>query len=249
MTSSHVVDVTAADFEQLLTQSRQVPVLLDFWADWCGPCKTLTPILEKLAAEYGGAFVLGKVNTETEQELAQAFRVQSIPFVVLISEGKPVDAFAGAVPESEVRAVLARAGIEPGEGEAEDDADSQGAALKAAKRAVTQGDAAAAREALKEIEDDNLTGERDRLADGLALLEAELDPAESPAAEPLRRARDNLVASRTEAAMADILESIEVDKDYADALGRRAMLLCFSLLGEDHEACVDFRRRMATLLY
>src|SRR5688572_5799758 len=98
MVSPHVFEVTADTFPtEVLERSRTVPVLLDFWAEWCGPCKTLTPILEQAARDYGGAFVLGKVDTEREQELAYAFQVQSIPFVVLMKGRKPVDAFAGAV--------------------------------------------------------------------------------------------------------------------------------------------------------
>ena len=105
--SAHVIDVTADTFErEVLARSKQVPVLIDFWAAWCGPCKTLGPILEKLAAEMDGRFVLAKVDVDAEQELGSAFRVQSIPTVLLVVDGRPADGFMGAQPEAQIRAFL-----------------------------------------------------------------------------------------------------------------------------------------------
>jgi len=110
----HVIDVTAETFEsQVLQQSLQTPVLVDFWATWCGPCKSLGPILEKLAGEYGGAFVLAKVDVDQQREIAAAFQIRSVPTVFLLVGGQPVDAFQGALPEGELRQFLARHGIEP----------------------------------------------------------------------------------------------------------------------------------------
>jgi putative thioredoxin len=110
----YVFDVTTERFEaDVLQQSLQTPVLVDFWADWCGPCKTLGPILEKLAANYNGAFVLAKVDTEREQQVAAAFQIRSIPTVFLVKDGKLVDAFQGALPEGQVREFLKHHGIEP----------------------------------------------------------------------------------------------------------------------------------------
>ncbi len=100
-------DVTEADFrERVLELSMQVPVLLDCWAPWCAPCKSLKPILEKLAQEYGGRFVLAKINTDEAPQISAALQIRSIPLVVLISGGRPVDQFQGALPESQVRAFL-----------------------------------------------------------------------------------------------------------------------------------------------
>jgi putative thioredoxin len=111
---SHVFEAGEANFEtDVLQASLQTPVLVDFWATWCGPCKTLGPILEKLAGEYAGAFRLAKVDCDKEQQLAGMFGVRSIPTVVLIQGGQIVDAFSGALPESQVREFLKRHRVEP----------------------------------------------------------------------------------------------------------------------------------------
>lgn len=102
-----MIDVTVENFEQeVIAASMSQPVLVDFWAPWCGPCKAIGPILEKLEAEYGGAFKLAKINSDDEQQLAGAFGIRSIPTVVLLKEGRPVDGFMGALPEGQVREFL-----------------------------------------------------------------------------------------------------------------------------------------------
>ncbi|HET8818436.1 MAG TPA: thioredoxin [Xanthomonadaceae bacterium] len=112
--AAHVFDATATTFEsEVLQGSLKVPVLVDFWAAWCGPCKTLGPILEKLAAEYNGAFRLAKVDVDAEQQLAAAFQVRSIPTVMLVRDGQLVDGFPGALPEGQLREFLKHHGIEP----------------------------------------------------------------------------------------------------------------------------------------
>ena len=117
----HVFDATTATFEtEVLQASLQTPVLIDFWAEWCGPCKSLGPVLEKLAAEYNGAFVLAKVDVDKEQQIAAAFQIRSVPTVFLLVGGQPVDGFPGALPEGEIREFLKKHGIEPAEGAVED---------------------------------------------------------------------------------------------------------------------------------
>jgi putative thioredoxin len=102
-----VYDVTEADVQtRVLERSMQVPVLLDCWAPWCGPCKSLGPLLEKLAQDYGGAFELAKINTDEAPNLSAALRIRSIPLVVLFIGGRPVDQFTGALPEGQIRAFL-----------------------------------------------------------------------------------------------------------------------------------------------
>jgi putative thioredoxin len=124
-TVSHVFDVDQQAFEaDVLQASLTTPVLVDFWATWCEPCKTLGPMLEKLAAEYNGAFRLGKVDVDTQQELAGMFGIRSIPTVVLVKDGQVLDGFTGVLPEGQLREFLSRhvqpleASAEPAEEEA-----------------------------------------------------------------------------------------------------------------------------------
>lgn len=101
------MDTTLATFENdVIVASQQAPVLVDFWAPWCGPCRTLGPMLEKLEAEYQGAFRLVKVNSDESPELAQHFNIRSIPYVVAFVDGQPVDQFVGVLPEPQLRAFI-----------------------------------------------------------------------------------------------------------------------------------------------
>ncbi|HVF35079.1 MAG TPA: thioredoxin [Candidatus Saccharimonadia bacterium] len=114
--SSFIFDATQADFEQsVLAASTQVPVLVDFWAPWCGPCRQLTPVLEQVVASYGGRVLLAKVNTDDQMQLAALFGIRSLPTVMLIKDGRPVDGFMGAQPASVIREILAAHVGEPGE--------------------------------------------------------------------------------------------------------------------------------------
>jgi len=102
-------DVDASNFEQVVFEnSRHTPVVMDFWAEWCGPCKVLKPILEKLAEEYQGRFILAKINADQNQELAAQFGVRGIPSVKAVYNGEMLEEFSGAIPEAEVRAFLDR---------------------------------------------------------------------------------------------------------------------------------------------
>jgi putative thioredoxin len=101
-----VVDATDESFGQILEISRNVPVVVDLWAEWCGPCKQLSPIIEKVTRELGGRVLLAKVDVDANPQLAQGFRAQSIPMVVALIAGQPVPMFTGAVPEEQVREVF-----------------------------------------------------------------------------------------------------------------------------------------------
>lgn len=103
-----VVDATDESFGQILELSRTVPVVVDLWAEWCGPCKQLSPIIEKVTRELGGRVLLAKVDVDANPQLAQSFRAQSIPMVVALIAGQPVPMFTGAVPEQQVRDVFAQ---------------------------------------------------------------------------------------------------------------------------------------------
>ena len=110
-----MIDVTVANFEEeVIAASMTVPVLIDFWAPWCGPCKSLGPILEKVEVAYGGRFKLVKIDSDQEQKIAAAFNVRSIPTCILMMNGQPVDGFAGALPEGKVKEFLDKH-LPPGE--------------------------------------------------------------------------------------------------------------------------------------
>jgi putative thioredoxin len=137
-----MIDVTIQNFEaELIQASMQQPVLLDIWAPWCGPCKALGPLLEKLEVAYAGRFKLAKLNSDEQQEIAgqlsQAFGVRSIPFCVLFDQGQPVDGFVGALPESQIRAFLDKHVPTADELEAE-------AEIEEAEAMIAEGDADAA---------------------------------------------------------------------------------------------------------
>ena len=107
--SPYVLDVTAEDFSQIVVEnSWRFPVLVDFWADWCAPCRALTPVLVKLADEFGGRFLVAKVNTEEQQGIAAEFQIRSLPTVKLFRNGEVMDEFMGALPESAIREFIDR---------------------------------------------------------------------------------------------------------------------------------------------
>jgi putative thioredoxin len=159
--SAFVIDVTEETFNtEVAARSRTTPVIVDLWADWCGPCKQLSPVLEKLANEAAGAWVLARIDVDANPRLAQAFQAQSIPMVVAIIGGQMVDAFLGAMPEAQVRQwltqVLAAAdqlGVQSAAGDgtadAAADADAMPPAYAEAQAAMERGDMDAAASVLE----------------------------------------------------------------------------------------------------
>ena len=128
MSPAHIFDATLASFEQdVILKSKQTPVLVDFWATWCGPCKQLGPLLEKLAGEFNGGFLLAKVDVDKEQQLAAYFQIKSVPTVMLLKDGQIVDGFPGASSEGQLREFLTHHGVLPGEALIDADAPEESA--------------------------------------------------------------------------------------------------------------------------
>jgi putative thioredoxin len=252
-----VFDVTQAEFPQrVLERSREVPVVVDFWAAWCGPCRALGPALEKAANDREGRVELAKLDVDANQGLAQAFRVQGIPAVKAFRDGRVAAEFTGAIPPAEVEAFFDR--LLPSEAELEaaaalksGDESSLRAALEAdprnaqvaaalARMLVARGDNAEAAEVAAPFEHDFVAGgvaARAQLAldrpDDEALASAFAAWDSGDPATALEELQAALAATR--------------DADTRDAL-RRTMIAIFTELGPDSELARDHRRRLAAAL-
>ena len=268
--SEFVFDVSLEEFETRVVQpSLQVPVVIDFWAPWCGPCQTLKPMLEKLAAEYKGRFLLAKINSDENPEIAQHFGVRSIPSVKVLFQGQLVDEFNGALPAEpggnlrEDAATLAAAGqledalallVEATRAAPEDEA----VRLDAIDLLMQLGRHDEARQLLateykQEAERANGLRARLALAEGAAdtaPLEAKLADDPDDHATRLELSRAYAAQSRFREALEAALEVTRRDRFFAEGAGRKALLQLFeALTGEQYDDLVrEYRRKLSAAL-
>jgi putative thioredoxin len=272
-----VKDVSEATFaEEVLARSGTTPVVVDFWAPWCGPCRTLGPLLEKLAQEARGAFVLAKINVDDNPGLATRYGVQGIPAVRAFRDAQVVEAFSGAQPEGRVREFLRKVAptaadqaLEAAKGllairqwaraEAalrqvlEHQPNNSVAALGLVKALLAQGHGCEATALL----DDFPSGDQAPMAEKLRPLAQLLCEVETPdgavaegdlEAQYYQSAR-LLARGQLEAGMDGLLEVLRQDKRYRKGEPRQVMVAVFELLGEDDPTTPQYRRELASVLY
>lgn len=267
---AHVIDASEADFQTaVLERSLQVPVVLDLWAEWCEPCKQLSPVLERLAAEFGGRFVLAKVDTDANPRIAQALGVQGIPAVKAIVQGQLIDEFTGVQPENVLRQWLTQLitlaetefGMTGPADAAPLPAPPLDPLLQAAYAALESDDLDGAAQALRNLLADQPAHaeaktmlsqvellRRTSAADPTALLAA-AEAAPKDIEAQCKAADALMAAARPEEAIELLLKAV---RDFAGEERDRARLLLiefFDLLGPEHPAVPKARQRLAALLF
>jgi len=253
-----VIDVTEATFQsEVLERSLTTPVVIDFWASWCQPCKQLSPVLEKLAVEGGGAWVLAKIDVDANPRLAQMFRVQGIPMVVGIVGGQPVDAFAGVHPEAQLRqwigALLKAAGVT-----VQPPSDPR---LVEADEALLRGDLDAAEQAYKKILADSpadaaaeaglahvaLARRVNGVDPAAALAAAEAKPDDVPA--QLLAADVEVLSGQAEQAYARLVDVVRRTAGDDRESARAHLVSLFTIAGPDDPAVASARRALSRALF
>lgn len=278
MTSEYVIEVSESEFQhEVLAYSNQVPVVVDFWAEWCIPCRTLGPILEKLAEEGEGAFRLAKVNVDENKGLAQHYQIASIPAVKVFQSGEIVDEFLGVRPEPEVRQFLrsltpsaSDLSVEKGQSlyldhQPEEAAeafrqalisnpDHSEALLGLAKSELSQGNSTAALVVLREFPASKQYSAAERLTSiaaamaNLALDEKEISDGKPNDAAYLHSL--NLVGKgNLPAALDGLLEIMQADKEYQDGKIRKIILGALEMLDQESEQTREFRAEFSSLLF
>jgi putative thioredoxin len=267
-----IVEVTEATFQaEVIERSLTVPVIVDLWAEWCGPCKQLSPVLERLAGQYGGSWVLAKIDIDANPRIAQLFGVQSIPMVVAIAGGQPVEAFAGAQPEPQIRQWLdglldALRDRLPGIRAAENgtapevEPEPEDPRFTAAEDAFNRGDYAAAEIAYQQILDNEPGNElaaaalaqvrflaRAEATDPSVVVRADTSPDDLDA--QLAAADIEVAQQRVEQAFARILNAVRRtagdDRDRA----RTHLVSLFDLFAPDDPRVMKARRDLASALF
>jgi len=245
------MDITTSTFQtEVLEASKFLPVVVDFWAPWCAPCRSLTPILEKVARDYDGRVKVVKVNSDENQELSQSFAIRSIPNVIAFKDGRPAAQFMGAIPEGEVRAFFDK--LLPSVSEL---------ALAKAEALFAQGKLEEAEAELAKVKSDPDWDARvEAVRQGIAYAkagksgpgEAELKAklAANPADHDTRAALAALYAGkkRYREALDELLEIVRRAKDWKEGEARKQILNLFTLAGEP-ELVSEYRRKLASALY
>ena len=246
------MDITPQTFDaEVLAASRTTPVVADFWAPWCGPCRALTPTLEKVAKDYAGKVKLVKINSDENQELAAAFNVRSIPSVIAFKDGRPVSQFMGAVPESQVRAFFDK--LLPSASEL---------ALAQAEALYKAGKLDEAEAKLAQVKfDPDWDARVEALKQGIAFArqgkagpgETQLKEriAQDPADHDARAALAALYAGKKRygEAMDELLEITRKEKDWKEGEAKRQLLALFNLAADQPELVSAYRRKLASALH